>query len=315
MRFREQYEILQENVEKLTFKSAQNGSGFKISGADSLFEAIRNINILGIIDDEVSELEKLNIPISIYTSPDGSIQISTNNNQFTLIINRIRWKTNAVIKSLELSLPEQRENTIVIGLPAIDDFEQMDPFISNLSKSLEMIIGNEKISNNEIKFQNFDTGSSWIEVTLTAGPIALFLLGRAIDVCAKAANRYQQYKITKAAIEKMEVEETAKQTIIKTLAEGINDDIQAAFREELSKSSEYEYDISHEYLSRAEKGIKILSDLMADGTTIQAALNNVESIRKTFPTVEEQIKLAQPLYLSRQHQIDTTESTENTSEE
>ena len=315
MRFREQYEILRKNQEKLTYKATQTNGGFKISGADSLFEAIREIDSLGIIDDEVAELEKVNIPLSIYTSPDGSIQISTNNNQFTSIIRRIRWKTEAVIKSMELSLPEQRENTLVIGLPVIDDFEKMEPFISRLTKSLQMISGNEKISNNEIKFQNFDTGSSWIEITFLAGPIALFLVGCAVDVCAKAANRYHEHKITKAAIKKMEVEEAAKQTIIKSLADGINQDIKAAFQEELSQSEEYDYDLSPEYLSRAQKGIEILSDLMADGTTIQAALNNVETIRETFPTVEEQIKLAQPLYLSRQHQIDTKESNESTSEE
>ena len=215
-------------------------------------------------------------------------------------------KCEAVIDSLKLSLPKQVDNSIIIGLPNIEYFKDLDSLVKKINECLVLISGNDKISKNEIKFQNFDTGTSWIEVVMVAGPAAMFLIGSAVDICSKMAYRIQEHKLTKQAIKKMEHDSEIQRKIIEELGKGIQNDIQKGFTESIKKSDDdIDYDLSPEYLERAKKGLSMLSELMEDGTTFEAAKESLEFVRDSFPTLEDQKRLSEPTYLSGQKKIES----------
>ena len=315
MRFRQQKEILERNLPKLTVKTSNVGTGtmtrLQIHSANQLIESLREINELGFITDEIIDLKKIGIPLNFYVVNDESIVISATASQLNSILDQIIMKCKAVIDSLNISLPEQEENSLIIGLPNIEYFSDLESLVKKINECLAYISGNDKLSKNEIRFQNFDSGTSWIEVVLIAGPPAVFLIGSAVDVCSKMAYRIQEYKFTKSAIKKMNHNSKVQDNIIKDLGKGIQNDIQKSFNESLKKSSdEFEYDLSNEYLARAKKGLSLLSELMEDGTTFEAARESLDYVRNSFPTLEEQKRLSEPITLLDQKKIEASSEEE-----
>lgn len=310
MRFRQQEEILVRNLPRLNIKTSVIGSGsaqqLQIHDASQLIEALREIYELGFITEEIIALKKLNIPLNLYVADGESIRITATSSQLSDIIDLIILKCEAVIESLNLSLPKQEDNSIIIGLPNIEYFKDLDSLVKKINECLVLISGNDKISKNEIKFQNFDTGTSWIEVVMVAGPAAMFLIGSAVDICSKMAYRIQEHKLTKQAIKKMEHDSEIQRKIIEELGKGIQNDIQKGFTESIKKSDDdIDYDLSPEYLERAKKGLSMLSELMEDGTTFEAAKESLEFVRDSFPTLEDQKRLSEPIYLSDQKKIES----------
>ena len=288
MRFREQLTIINQNIGdlKVEFETSQTlGVNFRhVINTKLLTKAIQNISTIGFIDNEIQAF----ISLGASLNPITNYQIGSEDSvTFQALIDKIKDKTEAVKSSIELSLPEQSENSISIGLPDYTHFNNIETVTETLNKSLSIICGIENYRS-EIMIQNFDSGSLWFEIVLTSSSTVGFV-GFIVKTSFSLVAHFRTLQMQKLILESMETETSQKSK----LYDGLNQIFDYQVRQTLENAIENENkQIDPEDISKLVKSMSMLIPLLEQGTTFAPASIQTPETQAEFPTIEAMKALA-----------------------
>lgn len=288
MRFREQLTIINQNVDdlKVEIETSQTlGVNFRhVINTKLLTKAIQNISTIGFIDNEIQAF----ISLGASLNPITNYQIGSEDSvTFQALIDKIKDKTEAVKSSIELSLPEQSENSISIGLPDYTDFNSIEIVTETLNKSLSIICGIENYRS-EIMIQNFDSGSLWFEIVLGSSSTVGFV-GFVVKTSFSLVAQFRALQMQKLTLESMNTEKSQKSK----LYDELNKIFDYQVRQTLENAIENENkQIDPEDISKLVKSMSMLIPLLEQGTTFAPASTQNLETQAEFPTIEAMKTLA-----------------------
>lgn len=131
-----------------------------------------------------------------------------------------------------------------------------------------------------MKFQNFDTGSNWLEILLDNKEAIIFLGGMVACTTKFIQESYLKFRQTQHTIKELNTDEEARKTILKSLEQTVKMQVES-HASDLMK--EFNIAESHqEYHTKLTHSIKTLAELMSKGTEIHTALNAPQETKKSF---------------------------------
>ncbi len=286
MRLRVMKKILEENVECLSVQRKDlGGSKYEITNYRDLYFAIQNTAELGIIPSEFKKLEDL----SFFHDKSQKIIIDSGSlNQLITIVNSINEQVVTVILAIKKAIPEQNENSVSIKLPEYNDLNSVSVFIKKIDTILKQtLVGKYK---GNIKFQNFDTGSSWLEIILENKEAITFLAAFVYKATEFTIKNYLQWKQAEKMIESsVGIEVKAREQVLKSLENTVQQQ-----SHHFASIQMKEFDISEgdqEYHTQLSHSIMEMAELLTQGTEVHPALDAPQEIQESFPNVEQTIPL------------------------
>jgi len=287
MRLREIKQILEENVDKLKVNNSSDvgGAKYEITNFQDLYVAIRNIEQLAFIEEDIAHLDKMT---SIFHDKSAKVIIDgTGLKNLNEIIKVIKLKVDTVIMAIDVALPEQNPNSVSIKLPSYTDLSMVSDFIKEIDTILNLTLVDQYKGN--VKLQNFDTGSNWIEIILQNKDAVIFL-GAIVGCTIKfMQSSYLQWKQTEHTINALNTNEEAKQLILKSLGDTVNFQAQSHAS---ALMKDFNIESSHqEYHTELSYSIQKLAELMSHGTQIHTALNAPEETKEAFPDAKTALLL------------------------
>lgn len=288
MRFREQLTIINQNVDdlKVEIETSQTlGVNYThVTNTKSLSRAIQNIASIGFLEVEIQSFIDLGSSIN----PISNYQMGKDDTvTFVALIEQIKAKTEAVKSSIELSLPEQSENSISIGLPDYTDFNSIEIVTEILNKSLSIICGIENYRS-EIMIQNFDSGSLWFEIVLASSSTVGFV-GFVVKTSFSLVAQFRALKMQKLSLESMYTEKSQKSKLYDELNKIFDYQVRQTIENAIENENKQ---IDPEDISKLVKSMSMLIPLLEQGTIFAPASTQNLETQAEFPTIESMKTLA-----------------------
>lgn len=279
MRFREMEQIIGQNINSISFKVTTLNNGNKmIENFSSMIIAINNIQLLGFIDNEISELQKMNTPFNSIRLNDTMTIDEATFNKFSRIIQTISSKCLAVQTAISVALPDQSPLSMVVGLPTFKNYSDLVIFYKSLDKIFNLFFEEER---DNITIQNFDSGSLWTEVLFgTSAMVAAF--GSLVKLTSFIFLKIREHKIAEMQFEQLSYDESIKNELKDKLLEKALQDIEADVIQFLPEDQKGD----RERVVNTSKALHLLYELLDQGTTFEAAIESNESIKESFPSFD-----------------------------
>ncbi|MGN7409394.1 hypothetical protein [Sporosarcina sp. SAFN-010] len=283
MRLREIKKILEENIFNLEIKykrDAQKGTN-EITDVHKIYVSVMNLAEFNFLEEEIKKLE--NIPSVFNNKNDKIIVEDSTFRHFESIVNNIIMKVKAVIFAIRDAIPEQSQNSVSIKLPNSIDLVKVSDSIKKINNILsQSLVGKYKST---VKLQNFDSGSNWIEVVLQ-NTDAVVLFGSIVKhTLSYVREEYMQWRITKSKIDNTNIEQSAKELVLKALEDTIK--TQARLH---AKVITEEFEITanqQEYENGLTHSIQALAELIHEGAEVHTALNAPLEVKDAYPDEKE----------------------------
>lgn len=289
MRFRYVEKVIDENIKTLEDflnnpPSATNGF-LLIENYSDLMTSINNIAALGFISFELNELNQISGTLQKGTLQDSINMDETNFKPFRKICEFIYRESAAINIVIDDLIPKQKPDSMTIGLPNYEEYSQLSKFFTKISKINDLLFDEKNSS--EVKIQNFDSGSLWIELAFNASA-SLIIFGGAVNLASNCFLKIQHHRIVKKEIDSVIENNEQRKAIQASLTEKFISEIQSDTKLFLESNGEVP---NSERVASVSKAIELLGDLMDQGTTFQPAYNAIESVKEEFPTIERLLDL------------------------
>ncbi|EOB3454974.1 hypothetical protein ACIJDO_000089 [Enterococcus hirae] len=279
MRFRETKEIIDNNLNKLDFKSSSlHNGGYKIEDYSDLISAINNIQPLGFIDKEIKSLMSIETPLNYQTASGSMTMDTTTYQKFSKHVQTIIDKCEAIKTVIEISLPEQSDLSLTVGLPDIKSIPELTDFYKQLSKIFTLYFEKDA---DKIEIQNYDSGSLWTEIIFGSAAI-MMSFGSLIKLCSHIFIKIREHKIAELQFDELEFDHQMKQELKRKLLDKALNDIESdviTFLPEEDKTNK-------EKIGNTSKALMLLYELLDKGTTFETALKTNEEIKESFPSLD-----------------------------
>ncbi|MGG5324200.1 hypothetical protein IGJ62_001835 [Enterococcus pernyi] len=317
MRFRETKEIIDNNLNKLEFQSSSlHNGGYKVDDYSDLIFAINNIQPLGFIDKEIKALLSIETPLNYQTASGSMTMDNTTYQKFCKHVQTIIDKCEAIKTVIEISLPEQSDLSLTVGLPDIKSIPELTDFYKQLSKIFTLYFEEDA---DKIEIQNYDSGSLWTEIIFGSAAI-MMSFGSLINLCSHIFIKIREHKIAEMQFDEIEFDHQIKQELKRKLLDKALNDIESdvvTFLPEEDKTNK-------EKVGNTSKALLLLYELLDKGTTFETALKTNEEIKESFPSldtmkslpVSAKIKVDGPLPTLKlnENKIDDTEARQESEE-
>ncbi|MGG3268769.1 hypothetical protein ABEP16_07640 [Priestia aryabhattai] len=305
MRLRQIRDLLGKYNGKLTYTEQRMSNGnYEVIGLQKAINTIDRLSPLGFLDDDIARL-KVYPTVYLSKSPQDKMILAEDvHKEVRRTIRIAKEKIEGFQKLISNSIPENEENVVSVKLPQYDNLNDLSNFFRDLNKALKSGLKNDQIKGN-YHLQNFDTGSLWIDLFISAGAINFFgqLITTAMNV------KKQSYHLEIARIQ-LELSKAQKEHI---------DGVRASFDElldgivekEMTELKELE-NLDDETSSRVKASIRMLSELITKGTQFHAPLNAPKEVTEAFPEPPKPEALDKPQSLIEQvsSYLEDTESEE-----
>lgn len=305
------WEIL-ENIE--TREVSHGGIRYlDVTNYEELINAVKEIQKLGFINFEISELEELGLKIN-FQSPNGEARMEASVfNKFKTIIEYIQRETVSISILLAKQLPAQNENSLTIELPNYELYSDLAEGIKSIEKIFQLALPDK--AKDQIKIQNFDSGSLWLEIGLMSS-VSLCFIGGMVKVVSNIFVKIQQAKISQQQVEEAVSDSKQRQAVKEALKNKLIKDLESDSISFLN--SQGEDDPSPERINEVAKAFEMLGDLMDQGANFTPAYNALETVKEAFPnqefvkslpTTAKQIASRKQLLLNEQQSNNVSEDT------
>lgn len=279
MRFREMEQIIDQNIDSIDYKATALASGNKsIENFSGMIRAINNIQALGFIDKEISELQKINTPFNSIRQNDSMTIDDATFTKFSQIIKTILSKCFAVRAAISVALPDQSPLSMIVGLPTFKNYTDLVIFYKSLDKVFNLFFEEER---DNISIQNFDSGSLWTEVLFgTSAMVASF--GSLVKLTSFIFLKIREHKIAEMQLKQLDYDESIKNALKEKLLEKALQDIETDVIQFLPEDQKGD----RERVVNTSKALHLLYELLDQGTTFEAAIESNETIKESFPTLD-----------------------------
>jgi coenzyme F420-reducing hydrogenase delta subunit len=313
MRLRYMEKILSDNLKKLNINATgnpNNGSLVDVKGISETVDAIMNLKELEFLQNDIQEIEKIK---PIFNSRIEPSVISTSDwNNFSSILNRIKEKSLAVLGASRQVICPQDENSISIKLPITSSLSEIKGYLELIDKAFNQAIVNNQIKG-KVEIKNVDAGSIWFDIAVGCG-LAVSLIGTLAWSAAVIRKKYYESEI----IKELAHAQIIKGDMLDSLQKGI-DKLVNVICEEEAKSALKELDVAsndNEFIERLKLTIKTFADLIDKGAEIQPSLTAPEEVTNLFPDfskidlIESRMKLLSTAQTQSNEILGNTESSQ-----
>lgn len=289
MRLREMEVELTEIFDTFSWSIADvpNTSTSRVTSPKSINKAINKIKKYGFIDNELDKLKKSYLVI--YENRDDTITVQKHIAEgYRRILEAIVSKVSAVLDAISYSLEEQKENMISVKLPPYTDLKKVSRFINDIDNFVRTVLPPNQQT--EIKLNNFDTGSNWIELVLSTSR-DIIIIGEFIKYTTIFSKKYLSGSIKNE--KEIEQSDVLKDEVRSVMLQGLKD-----LREQNAKLcvtdllQNGKIDVTEiGELQEYKNGLVIqmlkMGSYIVEGAEVRPALNAPEEVKEEFPQVEE----------------------------
>ncbi|MCZ8541951.1 hypothetical protein [Psychrobacillus psychrodurans] len=287
MRIREMLEILDENIDYLEVEHVISNNKYELINLPKISLAINKINELGFIDNQ---FEIINKDLR-HVFNDRSPQIWVDTNVFEKVknvVSQVYTLSIAVFNALNQAISEQDELSISFKLPHYNQLSEVATFIKDIDNICGQTLTGKFKAN--VKFQNFDTGSEWIEIVIDNKEAFLFF-GQIVSSAFKYLREHlTQLKQTQSILQTIEIDEKAEEAR-KLMLEALDNNVKAQARLNAKMLMEdFNIDIKdNDYHGKLTYSISKLAELIQKGTEVHTAINAPEDSKEVYPDPKQLI--------------------------
>lgn len=295
MRLREVQKIIRENIDELEFVYDQiqnlNPPQYEIKNILLINKAIHSFERIGLFGSEITLLKGS----SLYNNPNNEIRV--NQTEFVLIrgeLIKISQNSNIMLEAFKGTLGSDNLDsgkTVSVKIEEVKNLDELILICEKLRKVIQLPLS-EYENGGELKIENFDSGSFWIDFLLpTASSVSL--VGSIAWAGAVIYKKYTEAYAFRQYADGLKVQKEHLEILKEAAKKKIDLDIEAEaklIQNEFFKSDDLEQ------LGRLKLSIKEYSELIQKGVQIQPALAAPEEINNLFPNyklielVESKIK-------------------------
>ena len=279
MRFRELKNIIDENYSNLDFKHEKLSSGStRVTEYFRLITAVNNIEALGFIDEQISNLQKVYTPFNVQSTNQEMVLKEEVYKVFSANIRTIVDKCEAVRAAIDICLPKQSPLSITVGLPEIRSFEELAEFNSKLQKIFTVFLEDEA---DKVTVQNFDSGSLWTEIAF-ASFVVMGSFGSLIALVSYLFITIRKHKIAEMEVDELEIDQDIKRQVKQSLLTKALKEIESDVEIYLTTDNEKP---TPEKIASTTRSAMLLFDLLDQGTTFKTAINTNKEIQDIYPSL------------------------------
>jgi hypothetical protein len=294
MRLREMQGILRENAPYLQTRiegmQAQSGQpASRIYGRRGLLVALAHLTSIPAIGGAARVL--LQNPL-LALEPGGD-EVIILDNEFHSIKNQLghlKQRTSDLLAALDEALPKQDEHSLSIRLPDAPTLSEIDHTIGRLGVIFDQPV--QRLFGEPVRFQNFDTGSAWIEI-VAASELILYFVIKLVE----ASQWYRSYELdldNKAEVAKrfkldtknLEALQATNEVLLKACAESMAKDLATKHAPDRADP---------ETVNATMNAIREFSVMIKQGAEVRLALNAPAAAQQIFPKNNPQLPGPPPM--------------------
>lgn len=246
----------------------------------SIKNAVYAIELTGLFHDTISRLKDLDFW-------NGFTEVMTLQpvqlDSFIPIISELKILVEAMIDSLNLIIPPDRENTISIKIPDPKSLKD----ISNSTESLDKIFNQTLLHhslNGSVEILNFDMGSFWIDIALGGGVAVMHFVSSLAWGAAVTFKKIQEGLLVRQQVREMTLDNDLKEKFLN----GVDDADNAVAQNEATHiANEHYKEFTAEDVERIKFALKELANIYIKGGEIHLSLMAPEEVKKGFPKMKE----------------------------
>lgn len=193
--------------------------------------------------------------------------------------NKIIHKALLLVDIADSLVPTLTDTSISILLPNTHDLQSLTKSLQSIEKVISLLVSNRHI-NSEIKIENWEHGSFWINLTV-ASTAAVMIISSAVWASAVISKKITEDKYLEQHVRLMQLKADSIEDLVNTqkilLDEMIKNETQSIIDKHLDATTDVEE------FNRVKESIKLLSELIGNGTQVVPALAVPEEVQNLFP--------------------------------
>lgn len=274
MRIREMSRYLNQVALDESFLSTSNPYIGNLVAYKKTLDILYNIPILQV---EITLIMESNL----YSTAQDSLLISDDRTRNALWnqANNIIRKALLLVDIADSLVPTLTDTSISILLPNTHDLQSLTKSLKSIEKVISLLVSNKHI-NSEIKIENWEHGSFWINLTVGSAA-AVMIISSAVWSSAVISKKITEDKYLEQQVRLMQLKGDSIEDLVNTqkilLDKMIKNETQAIIDKHLDATTDVEE------FNRIEESIKLLSELIGNGTQVVPALAVPEEVQNLFP--------------------------------
>lgn len=283
MRLREIRSLLGKYSAEITFTDSSLSNGtIQVTGLEKTINTINKLSVLGFLDPDIKRLKKYPTIYSAKSPDDVMILNSKDYESIRKIVLTAKEKIEGFQTLIDNSVPKNEKDVVSIKLPQYEDLDDLSHFFKSLNLALKSGLLNDSIKGS-FKFQNFDTGSMWIDVVIGSAVIQFF--GKIIETAQNIQQKSIETQIMKQNLKNLKLQGDALEQIKVALDLQINTVVDAEIK---NLTGETQFD--PEALGELKLSVKTFAQLLHEGTQFHPQLNAPAEVVNSFPDIQSQIE-------------------------
>jgi hypothetical protein len=280
MRLRDLRSIIAINTNKFTCALdgvPGNNSLRNVNKYIDAIEATEEYKLFGIFPSLTNQLSSIK---QIYSNRTGSVVLDVGTaNAFQIAIEQLRAASIAILEMIDSAIPKQESNSISIKLPQYNNLNDLSVFFEKLNQVINQGLVNDYVKG-DVKLQNFDSGSFWIEIII-ASQFALNLFTGIVWASAVIAKKIMEVQILEQQLRGLEIRNDLLGEISESAKKKIDVVLEAETQHLLSQLNIEPPD--PEYNQRLMHSVETLAELILKGTEIHPSLSAPEEVKNLLP--------------------------------
>lgn len=221
--------------------------------------------------------------LQFFHNENDSFNIGLNDyNELTTSLNQIKVALPIVLEAFASMKFAENDKIVSIKLPKVSNLDDLAKTTSTLNTVFSQTLLNKKI-NGQVKFENFDVGSSWIDIFVGSDQ-AIALVAGMVWSAAVIYKKMQEGKMFKHYVNGL----TIKNDSLKDLQKGQSELIDKLISTEATALHKKHFDdTDKDQIIRLTHSIKLLSELINNGAEVHPSLLEPEEVSNLFPDFKQ----------------------------
>ncbi|MCG2432178.1 hypothetical protein [Aequorivita xiaoshiensis] len=282
MRLRIIRDIIDEEIPFIELKGTARNSNpktYQLTNADTLQNAISELDELGMFDTIIEQLKKQS-----FYSHTSSNNLVIPDQEYRLLAQKIpelKRIAEGISRAITQTIDDNDENVISIKIPKPQNFEDLKITSDKLHKVFSQTLSAEEI-NGGIRIKNFDTGSYWVDIIASSKEVVAIIAGLAWSGVV-VFKKLQEGRVMQQQARELKISNDAIEEIVEKTKEKTNEiaDMEANHLYKMFFKGK-----NNEQIERIKMALKELADLYSKGAELHPSLNAENKIIEAFPDFE-----------------------------
>lgn len=280
MRLRDLRTIIEQNLGALsiTVNPYPQDQSLRIltnyAGAISAIESLKRYGLFQSLANELASVPEIYDNTLNKVTVDMSIL-----GKFTMSLEKLKASCVSLLEVLDTAVPKQDANALSIKLPDFVNLSDLKEFFEKFDLVLNQSLVNKYV-NGEIRLLSFDNGSYWVEI-LIVSQFALTFFTSLVWAAAVIRKKIVEVEILEQQVTSLKIKNESLNDIKESAKKHLDLLVDAEAANLVNQLSLEKPD--PEYTKRLKHSIKLMGELIAQGTEVHPALMAPEEVKNLLP--------------------------------